>query len=462
MSEGLGPEKRPEEAKHFITEKIVGRESRGRRLIKHGLKAAFAGAIFSMAAVMTAVFLLPHVQARLAAEESSAALVTLPRDERDSTAPGKKLAAAMETKETGTEAETKAASQESGAAESAAARESASEGAAQAETLPEKREYSAADVQRLADILKGMANAADASIASVTHLREQKDWFDNPLRTAGIYSGVALAKTETELLILTTEEAALEADTLTVSFLRGSAMSARVKRTDSPTGLAVLSVPVTEENRSLIQDITPVPLGNSYRVRRGDMLLALGAPLGKVHSVDYGVVSYLTNGVSVTDGLASVAYTSCGSNPERGTWMLNLDGELVGWATEAFSEEAAPHTALLGVSDFKPVLERMMNGQASPMLGLRGSAVLPEMQEQGIPAGVYVVDVLRNEPLYDAGIQPGDIITRIDDSEIDSVRDLTVKLEEMHAEDHIGITVMRNGRESYTPIEFQVTVGARS
>ena len=155
-------------------------------------------------------------------------------------------------------------------------------------------------------------------------------------------------------------------------------------------------------------------------------------------------------------------YTDAGGNASAGTWVLNTEGELIGWVTDQMGDPGGRNTAVLGFSDYGTLLERMTNGQASPLIGIRGTAVIPSVQEQGVPAGVYVSEVISGSPAFEAGIQPGDIITRVGDSRITTIRDFSTRLESLHAQDNVTVTVMRNGREEeYTGIEFQVTVGAR-
>jgi S1-C subfamily serine protease len=83
------------------------------------------------------------------------------------------------------------------------------------------------------------------------------------------------------------------------------------------------------------------------------------------------------------------------------------------------------------------------------------------MQSQGMPAGLYVTALTNESPAYKAGIQPGDIITAIGGDKMQKMSDYIKKMEALHAEDAVKITVMRNGREAYTPLEFQATIGAR-
>ena len=487
-----------EEQKSFITQKITGRKEGLRGWLRFFLKSAAGGAVFAAAALCTASLLGPAVRARFETGETQAVLVG--RDSQESTAAGADHGASQAGQgagETGAEsgAGGSTSSQPAGAAgegsqsgsgaaaESSGSGETAAESSAAETAAPQagsegmkpeevrkaireelsrfRPDLQLNDLLKLSGTLRAAADGADLSVARVLRVQEGVDWFDNAFQTAGIYSGIAVARTGSELLVLTTEEAVNGADALTVAFGKRGAVEASVKRRDPLSGLAVLSVPINDDNREQMESIPTVPLGNSYLIRRGDPVLSVGSPLGMVHSADYGTVNLVSTGTSVTDGSATVFYTDACGSAQRGTWILNLSGELVGWVTDALHDKTVPQTAVVGLSDFKAILEHMMNGQASPLFGIHGVAVLPELQSQGMPAGVFVTDETRNGPAYEAGIQPGDIITGIGEEKIDSMREFAAALEKLHAQDMVRVTVMRNGREEYTPIEFQLTVGAR-
>ena len=479
MAEERKDEENPKESRQFMTQTITGRRGGGERFLKFVGKAVLAGVIFAAAAVATAAFLAPRfgLQTGLAETTAQVRIGQGGETEEESISGGTSgsgsESAAAESASAASEstaasesasaaAETPAAAESSPARESSAAEENRGKDSLEAfSEAMEQYPYSLEDFLKITGNLKSAAEKTDKSVVSVNHVREGTDWFENGVTTSGTYSGIVVAKTASELLILTTEEAARGADSLTVSLPRGINAEATVKRLDSMTGLAVLTVPVTEEDQEALRDLEPVSVGSSSKVQRGDFLITAGAPAGILHSLEYGIVSVLRQGVSDVDRSVTVIYTDAGGNASAGTWVLNTDGELIGWVTDRMGDPGGRNSAVLGFSDYGMLLERMTNGQASPCFGIRGTAVIPSVQEQGVPAGVYVSEVIGESPAFEAGIQPGDIITRVGDSRISTMRDLSARLDTLHAQDNVAVTVMRNGREEYTGIEFQVTVGAR-
>lgn len=77
----------------------------------------------------------------------------------------------------------------------------------------------------------------------------------------------------------------------------------------------------------------------------------------------------------------------------------------------------------------------------------------------GIPAGLYVSAVEVGSPAYSAGIQTGDIITRIDAKTIENMSDFMDKLNAADSGDIMTVTVKRKSRDSYKEIVFRVTLG---
>ena len=452
----------------FITERIVGRRGRGRRILIFLLKSLAAGVLFSLAAIGTLIAARPLCEKYLKPPEKSSE-IRLGREESgesgssaeywDSAEPGSGTES-----ENGPEGGSAAAEPENGteARESGdQAEESSVSPDEQVQAAMETYPYTIRDVTRLSDSVRSLASQIEGAVAEVTHVRDQEDWFENPLQTSGIYSGVAVARTDSELLVLTTESAAEDADRITVSFGSGPSLEASVKRIDSPSGLAVLTIPITDENRQEAEKTDPVSIGSSYRIAKGSLILALGAPCGRVYTEDYGIAAGKRD-VSVTDGEAEVLTITSHSSTEAGTWFFDLGGNLIGFAADLPDEDGADDIAqAMGISEFKSLLERMINGQASPYLGIHGTAVVPEVRDQGIPSGIYVTGVDRGSPAYEAGIQPGDIISRVGRKTVGTMKDYTAALGELHAEDEAVVTAMRNVRDEYAPMEFTVRVGAR-
>ena len=145
-----------------------------------------------------------------------------------------------------------------------------------------------------------------------------------------------------------------------------------------------------------------------------------------------------------------------------GTFILNTNGQLIGWVTDKYDREGECNmTTIASISDYKGVLQNLSNGFAAPYFGIRGQEVNSAMEESGLPQGIYVTDCIADSPAYNAGIQPGDIITWINGSKTNTMKDFQNQVESLKPGDKVNVAVQRNGKDSYKEIEYPVTIGAR-
>ena len=431
----------------FITQHIAEKKQKRKKLMGLAGKAALAGAGFALGAAVVACAACPMIAKRWKAASGKES-VRIERDESEG---------AVETNEqlSSPVENTEGSGEESAAVENKNVRE-------QVEQVLESRNYELSDLRQMVGTLRKLADSADASVVSVTHEQAERDWFYNALESSENYAGLAVAKTENELLFLTTSAAVEGTDSVTVTLSRGDKATASVKMRDSVYHLAVLSVPITDENRESWGKLPLVPFGNSYRLKRGELLFFVGSPLGMIHSVKYGILSNVQTNVSVVDGYATIYFPDVSADADSGSWVLNADGELVGWVTGLFSEKGENGTAtVMGLSDLKPAIERMMNGKETALLGIYGRQVGSAQRDLGMPAGVYISRVEQNAPAYAAGVQPGDILISLGETKIQNMRDLESAMEKLSKGEALRLTLMRNGREKYETITLTATLAGR-
>ena len=82
-----------------------------------------------------------------------------------------------------------------------------------------------------------------------------------------------------------------------------------MKQSDTITGLSVVSVDAAKMDSEQFKKVEAIELGNSYGVKQGDIVIAVGAPAGIVHSSDYGNISYVVRNVQTVDGNSRIFYT---------------------------------------------------------------------------------------------------------------------------------------------------------
>lgn len=327
----------------------------------------------------------------------------------------------------------------------------------------EKYPYSLEDLNKMYGNLRTLALEADKSIAAIHSIQREKDWFDNPIETTGQFSGVVIDARREEVLVLAPSKAVETADSLEVVFSDSEVVPGTVKQTDSQMGLTVICADVSSLEDVQYEKIKPVKLGNSYSSRQGDLVFTVGSPAGMVHSSSYGFISYIAKNVQMTDGNARVLYADVKSRADAGTFLLNTDGELIGWGTDRYDQDVETGMkTFMSISDYKGILELLSNGILVPYLGIEGQEVTTEMEKNGMPVGIYITAAAPESPAYNAGLQSGDILDEINDVKIEGMKNFQAQVERLHVGDHITVTVQRNnGKDEYKEIEFAVTMGAR-
>ena len=424
--------------RHFIKEKIVRQPMSRRQIAKRILLTAFCGMLFGVVAGVCFAVSKPIAERQLGlGETEESQRVTIPKDEPETTA--------VPTSAAETDSET----------------ESESVGdVVQSEIA--KYTYEAADVDRIFSGLRAVAAEADQGIVAVHSIQRQVDWFDNPIETTGQHAGILIAKMGNEGLILTTEAAIEAADSIEVALADGTVLEGAVKQRDTVADMAVVSIDLSGLGQDQRGKLTVIELGNSYSVKQGDLVMAVGSPAGVIHSTDYGVISYVVRNVQMVDGIGRVFYTSVNGAASEGTFLINLNGQLIGWVTEAYaSAQESGMAAVIGISDYKAVLEDLSNGVAPPYFGIRGQEVSREQTEAGMPAGIYVVESVADGPAYSAGIQNGDIITAIGEATVTNMKEFQNQIDLLSSGDRVQVTVQRNGADVYRQLQFTVEIRGR-
>ncbi|MGL5437041.1 MAG: S1C family serine protease [Lachnospiraceae bacterium] len=426
------------EKRQFIKEKIVKQPLTKRQLASRLLAFFFIAVMFGVVAAVSFAVSRPIAVRYLGGETyPTEASISIPKDE-----PSESITESSETV---------MSSEESEPLEKVV------------QSAVEQYRYSMDDVDSLSSVLRNLAQGADKGIVLVHSVQQDVDWFDNPVETTGLYAGAVIASTRRELLILTPEAAVGKADSIKVMFVDGTEVDGRMKQKDKMYGMAIVSVDINSVEESTWNTVTTLSLGNSYTMKQGDFVVAVGGPAGVVHSIDYGIISYIMKNVQVLDGIGRALYVNVDADVETGTFLINSSGELVGWVSDKFpgEENSTSMSQVFGISDYKVTLERLTNGLGVPYFGILGQEVGEIPTSSVLPEGLYVQNVEIDSPAYNGGIQNGDIITGMNDEPIVTMKDFQMVMEGLECGQLINVTVQRYGRDQYTQLDFQITIGTR-
>ncbi len=258
----------------------------------------------------------------------------------------------------------------------------------------------------------------------------------------GLGSGVVIT---TEGYILTNNHVVNGADDVKVSIGESNKRyDATVVGTDSLADIAVLKIKPDEP-------LKPATLGDSDQLRVGDSVLAIGNPFGVGQSVSRGIVSALGRGNLGIEEIENFIQTDAAINPgNSGGALIDTAGRVVGINTAILSRTGG----FAGVGFAVPInlvraaVEQIVNtGRVSRgFLGVAPQRLSPELATQfGTDHGALVAEITPGSAAEKAGLQTGDVITKINDTEIRDPRQLLLVISQLAPETKITVQYLRDG-----------------
>ena len=212
-------DREPDKSHRFINEKIVRQPMSRRQIARKILLTVFCAMLFGVLSAVCFVVSRPVAERFLGQETpEESSQITIPKDNPETT-----QATVSQVPSTEVPAQTEPVD-------------------VLVRSAIEKYNYSVDDLNKLYSNLRTIAVDADDSLVVVHSIQHEKDWFDNPIETSGQFSGIIIARTRSEILILTPEKAVEAADSIEVAFPDSTMMAGTVKQSDTITGLAVVSV----------------------------------------------------------------------------------------------------------------------------------------------------------------------------------------------------------------------------
>lgn len=325
------------------------------------------------------------------------------------------------------------------------------------------------DEESYEELMEGMyaaAREAQKGVATVTAVLAEWDWSMEAAGGQPSVTGAVTADNGQELLILADNSVCSGAQAWTVTFSDGTVHDAALKKQDANIGLAIFSVPRTDITDATWNAVKVCNLGNSNMVRQGQPVIALGNMFGYPDGIAYGVISSRDYTEKFYDGECGVLATDIPAVSDGTGVLFNLDGEVVGMISEAASgrqDEGDTQTAnAYAISDLKTMIELLANGDSIPYIGIYGTSVTSTVQdEQGIPSGLYVIEVDPDSPAMAAGIQNGDVIWEVNGGSVTSLATYQKALLDAAAGETVTLRGKRLGSGGYVDIEFTVTVGSK-
>lgn len=315
--------------------------------------------------------------------------------------------------------------------------------------------------QEMLNNLKQVSGEVRKSVVEIQGAVTEEEFSKDQEDKEKSISGMIVADNGQELLILAGELPVKDAKIIRVTFSGDSQCDAILKSRDAGLGLCVYAVQRKNIADDVWAQIETATLGGSKVVSEGDTVIAVGKLYGCDTIAGYGVIESGENYLDKADGQYQTIYTDVAGDISGSGVLVNIRGEVIGIInTSVRTDDHTNKISGYGISDIKDVIELLSNGKNVPYLGVSGVEVSSEMQGQGIPQGVYVKEVDAGSPAMAAGIQSGDIITNIADTDIINLLGYHNTLMKQNVGDKILVRGKRQGTGGeYVDIDFGVTVG---
>lgn len=288
-----------------------------------------------------------------------------------------------------------------------------------------------------------VAEKASESVVEITTETVVNDSFMQQYVSKGAGSGVIISE---DGYIITNHHVIEDANTVNVTLKNGKTYKAKLIGKDKVTDIALIKI---EE-----KGLTPAVFGNSDNLKVGETVVAIGNPLGELGgTVTNGIISALNRDITIDGQTMNLLQTNAAINPgNSGGGLFNANAELVAVVNAKSGGENIEGLGFaIPINDVVNILDDLMDhgyvtGRPQMGISVKDISTKDEMFSYRVDRlGAYVVDVQSGSAAEKAGLEIGDCITKIDDTDITSSADITSTILKHKVGDTIKITVYRDG-----------------
>ena len=286
-------------------------------------------------------------------------------------------------------------------------------------------------------------------------------------QTPGAGSGIVMRKTDKELLIATNNHVVEGAASIKITFTDGTTADAVIKGTDSVADLAVVSVDLSNLDKEFVDSVTVAKLGSSDDIKVGQMAIAIGNAMGYGQSTTVGYISAKDREVTVDGTKMILIQTDAAINPgNSGGALINISGEVIGINSVKFASTQIEGMGFaIPISRAEKILDELGNRESltheeKGYLGVHIQTVTSSIaQAYNWPVGVYIAEVDEGLAADKAGIEIGDIITRVNSVTVTTSTDLKTAISSYRAGTKITVTVQRIVDNKFEEMDIEVVLG---
>lgn len=303
------------------------------------------------------------------------------------------------------------------------------------------------------------------AVVGVINLKTSQDPFRAEEEKQGTGSGIIFQKKNGKAYVVTNNHVIAGSNALQVviPYKNGSkTVSAKLLGADPVTDLAVLEI-----SDKYVTDIAE--FGNSDQLQSGEPAIAIGNPLGLQSSVTVGVISSPKRSIDITEYMATdVIQTDAAINPgNSGGALVNTAGQVIGINSLKIAESGVEGLGFaIPINDALPIIQSLISTGTVPRAYLGVTLLdLSELSEDvltdtlrlpsSVTGGVVIRDVSSNTPAARAGLQPRDVIVKLDNQAVNSRSQLRSYIYRHKKPGSTAkVTFYRDGQLKTTTIKF--------
>ncbi len=270
--------------------------------------------------------------------------------------------------------------------------------------------------------------------------------FQGPQERRSLGSGVIIDFKDGRFYILTNNHVVQGAKRIRIKFDPQTEKDGKLVGGDPKTDVAVIEVDAKGVSNP---ELRVARLGDSDKLKVGQLVIAIGNPYGLERTLTLGVISALRRSIGIAQ-YESFVQTDAPINPgNSGGPLINIRGEVIGINTAIVAEGqglgfAIPINLAKWVADQLMANGRVIRG----WLGVVIQEITPDIAETiGVKEGILISQVAPGGPAEKAGLKVGDIVVAIDGEKIREVRELQLKVMKTPPGTEINLTIIRGGKE---------------
>jgi S1-C subfamily serine protease len=176
--------------------------------------------------------------------------------------------------------------------------------------------------------------------------------------------------------------------------------------------------------------------------------------------MDIGFVTFTVQNSQAIDSTQVLLETNISATGTGNSWLFGMNGQLLGiYQTSLSEEQKSSSLSILSIYD---EIEKMKTQKNLPCLGIYGQEVTDEISTSyNLPYGIYVTNTVKKGAAYKAGVQNGDVITKMNGESVLTLQTLKSEILKKQSGEEITLTIQRSGADGYKELQLSVKLGKR-